>query len=165
MNNVVWSAVTFAGVFSCVPLLGQGTLADYVRAQGLRAKARDLVVNSPGPVTWIGDTDRFWYPRTVKGGNEYILGDAAAGTRGLAFDHEKLAVAISRATGKTYKTLALPFGPRPVGRGGGGRGATESAPTTAPLAFLDDGKTIQFGTDGTLYKCSLNSYECRKEGP
>ena len=39
----------------------QGTLADYERAQGLEAKARDLVVNAPGPITWIGDADRFLF--------------------------------------------------------------------------------------------------------
>jgi hypothetical protein len=47
-------------------LQAQGTLADYQRAQGLQAKARGLVVNAPGPVTWIAETDRFWYPRSVK---------------------------------------------------------------------------------------------------
>ena len=33
-------------------LLGQGTVADYQRAQGLQAMARDLVVNSPGATTF-----------------------------------------------------------------------------------------------------------------
>src|SRR5689334_21603871 len=80
-------------------LMAQGTLADYQRAQSLETKARNLVVNMPGAVTWIGDSDHFWYPRTVKGGTEFVLGDAGAASKRLAFDHEKLAAAVSSATG------------------------------------------------------------------
>src|SRR5689334_18694516 len=83
-------------------LLGQGTLADYERGQALQAKARGLVVNTPGNMTWIGDSDHLWYPRSVKGGTEFMLVDAGAGTKKLAFDHAKLAAAISSATGKNY---------------------------------------------------------------
>src|SRR4051794_12229299 len=98
-------------------------LVDYQRAQGLQLKARNLVVNTPGPMTWIGESDRFWYPRTVKGGTEFILGDASARSKALAFDHDKLAAAISSATGHTYTGLALPFAPIQGGRGGLGRPA------------------------------------------
>jgi len=143
-------------------LVGQGTLADYQRAQELQAKARDLVVNSPGAISWIGDSDRFWYPRSAKGGTEFILVDAGTLSKRLAFDHDKLAAAISTTTGHSYKGLALPFAPAPGGRGGGGRGA---APTTAPLTFVDGERSIQFGTGGSLYKCSLANYDCSKEGP
>jgi dipeptidyl aminopeptidase/acylaminoacyl peptidase len=157
----------FAAAVLCVAsaLLGQGTLADYDRAQGLQAKARGLVVNTPGPITWIGQSDHFWYWRSVKGGTEFLLGDASLPSKRLAFDHDKLAAAISAATGHTYKGLALPFAPAPGGRGGGGRGAAGATPTTAPLTFLDGEKSIQFGTAGSLYKCSLTNYECNKEGP
>jgi dienelactone hydrolase len=146
-------------------IYGQGTLADYQRAQGLQTKARGLLVNAPGAVTWIGDTSLFWYPRTIKGGTEFILGDAAGASKGPAFDHQKLAAAISAATGQTYGPLALPFAPAPAGRGVRSRGATGPTPMTAPLTFLDDAKSIQFGTGGSIYKCSLNTYECRKDGP
>src|SRR5580693_1594600 len=49
----------------------QGTLADYQRGYDLQAKVRDLVVNVPGPGHWIGDSHRFWYAHSVKGGAEY----------------------------------------------------------------------------------------------
>jgi hypothetical protein len=142
---------------------GQGTLADYQRAQGLPAKARSLVVNTPGPASWIGESDHFWYWRSVAGGTEFMLVDAQAGSKKLAFDHDKLAAAISSATGQTYKGLALPFAPSPAGRGGG-RGAPGAVPSAAPLTFLDGETSIQFGTGGSLYKCSLAKYECNKEG-
>src|SRR5277367_4441289 len=101
------SIFTFLVAVLCTApaLVGQGTLADYERAQGLQSKARDLLVNAPGAMTWIGETDHFWYPRTVKGGTEFVLTDADAGTKKLAFDHDKLATAISAATGQTYTGL------------------------------------------------------------
>ena len=157
------SAAALCALSTAPAMLGQGTLADYQRAQELQAKASGLVVNTPGPVTWIGASERFWYPRAVKGGTEFVLVDAAAGSKQLAFDHDKLAAAISTATGHPYKGFALPFALAPGGRG---RPATVTAtPLTAPLTFVDDQSAIQFGTGGSLYKCVLNSYECKKEGP
>ena len=80
-------------------LYAQGTLADYQRGQALMEKSQGLVVNVPGPANWIGESDHFWYARTVKGGTEFVLVDAGAATKKAAFDHEKLAAAISSATG------------------------------------------------------------------
>ncbi len=160
------SILQFFTLLSLSPaLLAQGTLADYQRAQGLQAKARNLVVNTPGTITWIGDSDKFWYPRSVKGGTEFVLGDAHAGSKQLAFDHDKLAVAISRATEHTYNGLALPFAPAAGGRGNGAGRGGGAAGSTAPLTFLDGEKSISFGTAGSLYKCTLKAYECTKEGP
>ncbi|MDR3701041.1 MAG: S9 family peptidase, partial [Candidatus Sulfopaludibacter sp.] len=144
-------------------LWAQGTLADYQRAQGLQRKARGLVVDSPGTVEWIGKSGHFWYPRTVKGGTEFLLVDAAAGSKKPAFDHDKLAAAISTATGHACTGLTLPFAPQ-AGRGGGGGRAAAGAPQTAPLTFADDEQSISFGTGGSMYKCSLTGYTCTKGG-
>jgi len=145
-----------------VPLavFAQGTLADYQKAQDLQSKAKGLVVNAPGAMTWIGDSDHFWYPRSVKNGFEFMLVDATNSSKKLAFDHEKLAAAISTATAKKYAAHALPFAPATGGRAGG-RGAADP-PQTAPLTFLDNEKSIQFGTGGFLYKCDLTRYSCTK---
>ena len=150
--------------FSACPMLfAQGTLADYQRAQGVQAKAKNLVVNMVGPTTWIGESDHFWYPRTVKGGTEFVLVDATSGSKKLAFDHEKLAAAISAVTNHKYIALALPFAPVPGARPA--RPVDGAVPTTSPLTFLEGETAIQFGTGGSLYKCSLTSYTCTKQGP
>jgi dipeptidyl aminopeptidase/acylaminoacyl peptidase len=143
--------------------VGQGTLADYQRAHTLQTKARHLVVDTPGSVTWIGDTHEFWYPKTVKGGTEFVLGHSDQGSKSPAFDHEKLAAAISKATGHTYTALNLPFAPT-QGRPGA-RPVVGATPRTAPLTFLGGTQAIQFGTDGLLYKCELSDYTCTKAGP
>ena len=82
--------------------LAQGTFADYQRAQGLQAKARGLVIDSPGTATWIHDSGQFWYTRSVKGGTEFMMVDAATATKKPAFDHDKLATAINAASGGHY---------------------------------------------------------------
>jgi dienelactone hydrolase len=168
MKNCVAGKQTryFPSIVLCVlgaasGLWAQGTLADYERAEGLEEKARDLVVSLPGPMTWIGKSDRFWYPRTVRGGTDFVLVDAAAGSKGPAFDHDRLAAAINQATGGHYTGLKLPFAPVDGGRRGGGR-PPFARPATAPLTFVDDARAIQFGVGGYLYKCSLVEYTCAK---
>jgi hypothetical protein len=77
-------------LFAVSAVFGQGTLADYQRAQSLQAKVRGLVINAPGPINWIEKSDHFWYWRSVAGGIEFVLVDASAGSKKLAFDHDKL---------------------------------------------------------------------------
>ena len=154
-------------VFACLlpmplSLLGQGTLADYQRAHDLQRQVRDLVVNTPGTPHWIGDKDQFWYARTVKGGAEYMLVDADAAAKNPAFDHARLAEAVSKATGHHYTAVTLPFVPMP---GRPGARPPEGQRQTAPLEFQNDNKAIQFGVAGSLYKCDLTAYTCAKTGP
>jgi hypothetical protein len=92
MTRMMCFTTTLLMTFSARAVLhAQGMLADYQRAHDLQAKARDLVIHSPGPMSWIGDTHHFWYAHTVKGGAEYMLVNADAGEKKLAFDHAKLA--------------------------------------------------------------------------
>src|SRR5262245_21901285 len=127
----------FSAVLAPCAAWPQGTLADYQRAQRLQAETRGMVVNIPGPANWIGSTSHFWYAKSVKGGSEFVLVDAAAGTRKPAFDHEKLAAAISAASGAKYTGLTLPFAPVFGGRGGGGGGRGALGPAPGALAFID----------------------------
>src|SRR5205823_694610 len=78
------------------------TAADYQRAEKMMGYntttlvLRSLVDSSRGGlrVNWLPD-DRFWYRVTTSGGAEFILVDPARGTRGPAFDHSRLAAALS----------------------------------------------------------------------
>src|SRR5207248_5132113 len=88
---------------------GQVTQADYERAAGFRTKFQGLAVNIVDRPTWIGKTSRFWYRKSLKGGNEFILVDAETLTKTPAFDHEKLAASLSNATGRKYTAVTLPF--------------------------------------------------------
>jgi len=56
-----------------------------------------------------GATNRFWYRVDLAGGaREFVLVDAAEGTRQLAFDHERVAQALSKTTGKPIAAAKLP---------------------------------------------------------
>src|SRR5262245_65067823 len=90
----------------------QVTRADYERAAALREKYQGLVVNAPDRANWIEKTGRFWYRKAVKGGHEFVLMDAETLARKPAFDHEKLAAALSESLpsgDEAITALRLPF--------------------------------------------------------
>jgi dipeptidyl aminopeptidase/acylaminoacyl peptidase len=119
----------------------QGTAADYTRANGLRAKYEGLTVNVPGSATWIDKTPRFWYRKTVKGGAEFVIVDAETRQKGPAFDHQRLATALSSAAGRSYSALTLPFN---------------------TFTFADSEQAIEMTFEGTPWRCALADYTCRK---
>src|SRR4030095_16666200 len=123
------AAITLGGA---IPARAQGTAADYARANGLRAKYEGLVVNVPGPATWIDKTDRFWYRRLVKGGSEFLVVDAETQQKKQAFDHAKIGAALTKATGTSYTALTLPF---------------------TSIAFADNEQTLEVTVDGTAWRC------------
>src|SRR5437867_5618535 len=80
-------------------MFGQGTAADYQRANALRTRFQGLAINIPERPNWIENTSRFWYRKSVKGRNEFVLVNVETLTKKPAFDHEKLAASLSDATG------------------------------------------------------------------
>lgn len=133
--------------------LAQATIADYQRAIGLRDKYQGLAVNVPENATWIAKTHRFWYRRSVKGGNEFMLVDASTREKRPAFDHEKLATALSTALNRKVTATELPFN---------------------AFTFVDDDKSIEFTIGGgrqggptppNTWRCNLTTYACRQQDP
>jgi dipeptidyl aminopeptidase/acylaminoacyl peptidase len=89
---------------------------------------------------WFHDNTRFWYRNDLAGGTrEFVLVDAEAGKRGPAFDHKKLAAALSKAAGKEYTADRLPFD---------------------SIDFVQDDKAVRFKIAGTTWQCDLSSYAC-----
>src|SRR5438552_2901615 len=59
---------------------------------------------------WFAQNSRFWYRNDLRGGaKEFILVDAEQGRRQMAFDHRKLADALSKALGEEIKSDNLPL--------------------------------------------------------
>jgi hypothetical protein len=119
----------------------QGTPADYSRAETLRAAYEKLAVDIAGPATAIGQTHRLWYRKTVRGADQFVVVDADTQQRQPAFDHEKIAAALSKATGNSYKAAALPLN---------------------TLAFTPDGSAFTVNIDGSPYRCTVADSNCRK---
>jgi dipeptidyl-peptidase-4 len=73
--------------------------ADYARAeQFLPWNATKRIFNAEVKPNWLGETDRFWYRRTARDGASFVLVDPASGESRPAFDHVRLAAALSTAT-------------------------------------------------------------------
>ncbi|MBP7049436.1 MAG: prolyl oligopeptidase family serine peptidase [Phycisphaerae bacterium] len=91
---------------------------------------------------WFNENKCFWYRNDLTGNaKEFILVDAEQGTRQRAFDHAKLAAALSQAVGAEYEAGQLPFD---------------------AIEFPDDGKTVRFLVEQTTWECHLASYACVK---
>lgn len=91
---------------------------------------------------WFHENTRFWYRNDVRGGGkEFVLVDTERGVRQPAFDHAKLAAALSRASGTEHTGEKLPFN---------------------SIAFVDDARAIAFKVNEATWKCELASYECSK---
>ena len=119
---------TVAGLlFVAMPARAQGTVPDYVQAITLRDRFQALAVNVPEQVQWIRNTNRFWYRKTVPGGNAFVLVNADTQTKEPAFDHAKLADALAAAMKGKYTPVTLPF-------------------TT--FNFVDDDRAIEFSPTG-----------------
>ena len=122
----------------------QDVRADYERAASLRERVTGQALDVIANQAWIEGTSKLWYRKSVVGGSAFVLVDAAAGTRGPAFDHERLATALSTATGNTYTAVTLPF---------------------TALSFTDNQQTLEFTLSGgaaTRWRCTLSAYTCTR---
>ncbi len=83
--------------------------ADYARAERfLGSNASPLVDHAVTRVTWLGD-DRFWYRDHDASGDHFMVMGIGEGAKpASAFDHARLAEALSKATGKPVKADKLP---------------------------------------------------------
>ena len=135
------------------PAFAQATVADYQRAMSLRDRYQNLAVGTTTEPRFIEKTNRFYYRRAVKGGDEFILVDAATREKRPAFDHVKLAAALASALKRKVAPLELPFN---------------------TFTFGDDEKAIEFNiqernaplqqgppSTGSGWRCTLTEYVCR----
>jgi dipeptidyl aminopeptidase/acylaminoacyl peptidase len=140
-TNPIWATTLLAAsVFGAASASAQVTAEDYNRALNLRARWQNLTQDVADPASWIGDTSRFHFRTSVRGsGHEFVVVDAATRQRRPAFDHQKLAAALSDATGEKYAAAGLPF---------------------STFQFADGERAIEMGFDEQLWRCTLTDYRC-----
>jgi dipeptidyl-peptidase 4 len=113
---------------------GQGSKADYERASSLAKRTDIPLLRNRVEPQWDGDT--FWYRvESARGRFDYVHVDCVKGIRALAFDHEKLASALTTATGRTVD--------------GGNLGVDDLSVNTEGnyVTFRHDGKHWRFSRD------------------
>ena len=120
------------------------TAEDYARAESFLASGTSgLVFGASVQPTWLSG-ERLWYRNAIPEGAEFVLVDAATGTRARAFDHERLAAAIGAVTGEDIDPFALPF-------------------RTIDLSAEADVLTAQAGE--VRLRCDLAAYTCAAADP
>lgn len=116
---------------------------DYRRAESLLSwNLRDKVLRSNIRPNWI-DGDRFWYRTRTEDGFRFYRVDPDARERSHAFDHERLAEALTETLGedldKTISADDLPF-------------------TT--FRYIHDETALFFRAEGKQWECDLEEYVC-----
>jgi hypothetical protein len=82
---------------------------DYARAERFLGEATTpLVTGTVAAPQWLGD-GRLWYRTTTAEGPRFVMVHPARRTREPAFDHQRLATALTAATGATVLANRLPF--------------------------------------------------------
>ena len=115
------------------------TEGDYERAEGwLGNHANPLVLRASVLPVWLDD-GRFWYRNRFDGGTEYVVIDPGAGTRERAFDHARMAAALTAASGEEHTAFALPPG---------------------DLALEAGSVRFEVDVDGESYACGLDPDRC-----
>ncbi|TWT36587.1 Prolyl tripeptidyl peptidase precursor [Posidoniimonas corsicana] len=126
------------------PTGGAGALQDADRPKSpqqrrWRRRGEDGVYKASIEPHWLADSSMFWYRNELpEGVREYVLIDAEKNSRQPAFDHQRLASAISEAT------------------------QTEVTPDKLDLAGVEltpELDAMRFSFGGDRYRCDLQSYE------
>lgn len=148
-NICAWIAA--AGLLGFVPgqLRGQGTLANYRSAESfLKGNLPAKIELADSTPHWFGDSNQFWYLKNGPDGKHFIAVNAERNTQQPAFDHARLATALSLAAGKTYASDKLPFD---------------------SFEFFDGSHALRFQIDNARWECRLDGYTCkldpRKDDP
>jgi dipeptidyl aminopeptidase/acylaminoacyl peptidase len=115
------------------------------QARSRRADGANLVFKERINPHWFENHKKFWYRNDLRGGSrEFIVVDAEQGLRRPAFDHDKLAKALSSAAQESFAADRLPF--------------TE-------IEFLEEGRAVRFQAAGKRWQCELENYVCKPLDP
>ena len=119
------------------------TADDYARAERFMGySTTPLVFRTTVRPNWL-EGDRFWYRVAVPGGAEFVLVDPARATREPAFDHDRLATALSAANKASYTALTLPFN---------------------DFDYSEDNRSIEFNLAKQRWRCDRAGAACATIG-
>jgi len=134
--GVTLAASPVAGGAQGVPV----TRGDYARAEQLLPwHVSELVTNDAVRPRWMAG-DRFWFRNRSARGWEFVVVEMATGARRAAFDHTRLAAALSVAADTTYDAGKLPF---------------------RELTWVNGERGVRFAVSrGKHWTCDVTAYTC-----
>ncbi len=92
------------------PSEAQGTRADYDRAAQLPHRTAGKVYRDSVRPHWLSNSNRFWYSNQLANGKrEFVLVDPDTASKKPAFDHTRLALALTKALNRTITADQLPI--------------------------------------------------------
>ena len=120
------------------------TAADYARAEKFLGYNTEPQVYHAVRPAWSGETsgERLWYRDVDAAGTRFVVFDPAKLTKEPAFDHARLAAALSAASGRTYAAGKLPF---------------------REIELSADGQSVSFRAGRRRYKCDRQGTQCVAE--
>ena len=118
----------------------QVTERDYARAEQFLPWNAARLIAGDQVVPEFFDGDRFWFRSRTSSGHEFVVVDPAARSREPAFDHARLAAALSIAADTAYEGRDLPF---------------------EEFDFVDGEGSIRFHVaDSVRWRCDIRTYTC-----
>ncbi|MDE2783182.1 MAG: DPP IV N-terminal domain-containing protein, partial [Gemmatimonadota bacterium] len=118
----------------------QVTESAYARAEQFLPWNAANLISGDQVVPEFFDGDRFWFRSRTSSGHEFVVVDPAAATRQPAFDHARLAAALSVAADTAYEGRTLPFD---------------------EFDFVNGGAAIRFQVaDSVQWTCDIGAYTC-----
>ncbi|RYZ96175.1 MAG: hypothetical protein EOP47_24375, partial [Sphingobacteriaceae bacterium] len=120
----------------------QELLANYARTEALDTVLRNVVSNNDISPVWHTDGNSFWYRKNMPARKwQFVYVDAKTGNSKTAFDHQALAAALTKATGKSQDQGKL---------------------NLIEMFFGDNGNAVTLKADGKWFKVNLADYQCQQ---
>jgi hypothetical protein len=150
LNLRIVCSVLLGAAALALGALGQLAPADFERALNLQDHYRGLIDHLPDSPEWIEGTGHFVYRETLRttagekeSGSRFVMVDTTARKPQPAFDHQRLAEALAKASGEKVEPTHLPF---------------------TRFRFEDGQKSIAFNVrGGAHWTCRLDEYTCAKK--
>ena len=138
-KTMVQTIILSVLLFTAQNAAAQGTRSDYERANNLRKATANKVFRQRVTPNWLEDNVRFWYRNDLsEEKHEFILVNAETGVRQAAFDHKRLAAALSKATEQKVPADRLPID---------------------KLEFTESASELLFTSEGKKFKCDIHNYK------
>ncbi|SFG15184.1 Dipeptidyl aminopeptidase/acylaminoacyl peptidase [Salegentibacter agarivorans] len=135
-------SLAFFSLFSFSTLLAQGKIEDYKRANSIDTLFKNKVFNTPDSFQWVNEKE-FWYKNNSENTDEYLLVDAKLKSQKEAFDHIRLAGALSEVLDEEVKPTSIKI---------------------SELNFTEDEQYLDFQNDSLKFRLNLSDYHLAVTG-